>query len=182
MDTDEHPTSSSYLGEILEDTAWLERRILPEIPQPTVSMKCEGKEVAFTWSNPVGNQNSVRIYAVPKGTPAEKINESHIVGVIHRTGKKLSEMDPLLAVQKIRLATVNRWGGTMELPPPDDWRGKRYLPWKLRQIPYDENHSLPHSDNLQPLSLSIERLKDKDVYVSAVQWYGEESPPMRVQP
>jgi len=86
-------------------------------------------------------------------------------------------MDPFLAVQKIRRAMSDRWGSSMELPDAGNWRGKYYLPWKLRQIHYP----IPHTEDLEPLTLRIDGLGSKRVYVSAATWYGEESPLAAVQ-
>ena len=81
-----------------------------------------------------------------------------------------------LAVQKIRRAASERWGGSMELPPATSWRGKKYLPWKLRKIRFP----LTHSDDLESLAIPLAALQTMDVYASAVTWYGEESPLTRL--
>lgn len=181
-DTDEHPTSASYMGHILQDSSWLERRITADVPVPKVEAAVDEKgRCRFRWVEPSDPQNSVRIYVAPNGTAADAINESHLAGIIHRTGEKVYAMDPLLAVQKIRRGTAERWGGTMELPPANDWRGRRYLPWKLRMVAYDADYSLPHADQAGPLSLTIEEPRKKAVYVSAATWYGEECTPVKVE-
>jgi lysophospholipase L1-like esterase len=171
-DTDGHPTGPNYMGHILEDSAWLERRVVPTLLAPRV----EYKEGSLVWLDPKAEQNSVRVYLAPNGTLPEKINESFLVGVIQRTGHKVYEMDPFLGVQKIRQAACSRWGGSMELSSPDSWQGKRYLPWKLRMIRYP----LAFSDDGKPLTLKEFDLKGKDMYVSAADWYGEESKPAQV--
>lgn len=101
-----------------------------------------------------------------------QVDESHLVGVIHKTGRRVYEMDPLLAVQKIRRAGVKRFGGSMDLPPPNNWRGNKYLPWKLRMI----NYPIAHSDDLRPLTIVVGGAATKDIYLAAVEWYGEQSP------
>ncbi len=176
-DTDEHPTGANYMGHIMEDSAWLERKITDRMPAPRVVVERKAGECQLTWQEPEGDQNSVRIYLAPNDVPADKITEKYLAGVIHRTGHRPREMDPFLAVQKIRQATCNRWGGTMVLPSADNYRGQKYLPWKLRQI----NYPLAFSNDAQPLALKESDLKGKNMFVSAADWYGEESRPVRVK-
>jgi len=171
-DTDDHPTRGGYMYQIMEDSSWLERRIVPDLPGPKVELVRNGDEITVVWRAPAEEHNSLRIYAAPKGTAVKKVDESYLVGVVHKTGRRVYEMDPFLAVQKIRRAMVKRWGGSMELPPPTSWRGKKYLPWKLRRIHYP----LAYSDDLKPLTITVKDAATKDIYVSAATWYGEECP------
>jgi len=170
-DTDDHPTSGGYMYHIMQDSSWLERRVLPDVPRPKMTLVRERDKLTVTWIEPSEMHSSLRIYAAPAGTDTAKVDESHLLGIIHRAGNKVYEMDPFLAVQKIRRAIATRWGSPMELPPPTSWRGKKYLPWKLRRIHYP----LAHSDGLEPLALPD--ADAADLYVSAATWYGEECPP-----
>lgn len=175
-DRDEHPTTPYYMAGIMRDSAWLERKIDPDMTPPDVVARANHEQAVFTWRNPAENHNSVRIYVVPQGTPIDAIDEQFLTGVIHRTGQKVYEMDPFVGCQKIRHAMAKRWGSSLELPPADNWKGKRYLPWKLRKL----NFPLVVSDNLEPLTLQVDQVTDKHVYVSSVTWYGEESRPVPV--
>ncbi len=85
-------------------------------------------------------------------------------------------MDPFLAVQRIRQAGCERWGWERELPPADNWRGKKYLPWKPRMIKYP----LACSEDCGPLTLQIDDAAEQEVYVSAANWYGGESRPVEM--
>jgi hypothetical protein len=180
-DTDKHPTSGGYMGHIMQDSGWIERVTKDSIPKPEVSVTRKDNKFTFEWKNPVGGQglngvhNSLRIYVAPEGTRVEKINEKYLAGIIQRTGHKIHEMDPLLGVQKIRRGGTERWGGSMKLPPEDNWRGQRYLPWKLRMIDYDEDYSLPHSNDNKPLTITIDNPGNKNIYAAASTWFSEES-------
>ena len=177
-DTDSHPTSGEYMGGIMRDVSWLERRVLEAIPEPDLVAETGKDGVRLTWRTPVGSQNSVRVYAVPEGVAGARVEHSALVGIIHRRGRKVHEMDPFLAVWKIRRAAAERWGGTTDLPPAESWRGRKYLPWKLRQIRYP----LARRDDLAPLTLPPHTTKGKVLYASAATWYGEESKPVRIRP
>jgi len=175
-DRDDHPTGGGYMGAIMQDSAWLERKIDPSMPAPEVQVSRPDGRAVFTWLRPAGNQNSVRIYAVPPATPREEIDESFLVGIIQRTGHQIHEMDPLPGCRKIREAMHRRWGTSLELPPPEHWRGRRYLPWKLRRISFP----IPSTVDCEPLTLPAAAWAGKDLYVSAVTWYGEEAPAVRL--
>jgi hypothetical protein len=178
-DIDEHPTAPHYMEHIMEDSSWLERRVVTDLPPPQVSARRgAGDACTFLWRDPAGEMSSLRVYIAPRGTVPVRLNETHLAGVLQRRGQRPADMDPFLAVQAIRRATAARWGGSTDLPPPDDWRGKKYLPWKLRQVTFP----LPHSEDLQPLTLLIERLDQHEIYVSAATWYGEESRPLPLLP
>ena len=177
-DTDKHPTNGNYMGGIMQDSNWLDRKLLPDLPPPSAKVTQTGAAATVTWATPGAEQNSLRIYGAPPGTLGKDLNATHLVGIIHRTGKRVWEMDPFLAVQHIRRAASERWGSGMNLPSADHWRGKKYLPWKLRQIAYDAKWSLPHTNNAQPLRLP--RAPGIALYVSTANWYGEESVPVPV--
>jgi hypothetical protein len=166
------PTGSAYMEHIMEDAAWLERKTDSGIPSPKVTVERLDHAVRLNWHKPEGKQNSVRIYAASRGTPRQSIDESFLVGIIHLTGNKIYEMDPFPACMKIRHAMHRRWGTPLELPPPGEWRGERYLPWKLRKI----KTPLPFSVNAGSLFLDTGNIEDKDLYYSACTWYGEETP------
>jgi len=169
-DTDPHPTKGDYMGGIMQDSAWLERKLTDRIPAPAVEVRAGADGTAtFTWREPAPEHNSVRVYLAPVGLEREQVNERHLAGIIQRTGQLVKEMDPFLGVQKVREAAHDRWGSPLALPPESEWRGKYYLPWKLRQISYP----IAHSDDLKPLELRVPAgLK---IWVSACDWYGEES-------
>ena len=174
-DTDRHPTAGDYMQGLMRDVSWLERRVVPELPAPDVSLEPRGAgRYGLVWQPGPAVQNSVRIYVVDKGVGRAKVNESCLVGIIHRTGHRLHEMDPFLAVQEIRRVGRERWGWPAELPAPTHWRGKKYLPWKLRMIRYP----LARADDARPIVLKIDNPAAKQVYVSAASWYGEESEPV----
>ncbi len=175
-DTDAHPTKAHYMTNIMQDSAWLERKIDPQMPAPAASASASGGQLTLTWSAPISNQNSVRLYAIAAGADPQTIDESHLVGIIHRTGHKIYEMDPILGCQKIRQGLAGRWGANLELPPPDDWRGRRYLAWKLRKIHFP----VPSTTDLAPLTLARSIWQGNDLYLSAVSWYGEESAPIKL--
>ena len=177
-DTDPHPTSGEYLGGIMRDVSWLERRVLEEIAAPELDVDTGAGGLRVTWRQPVGPQNSVRLYAVPTEAHGAAVDHSALVGIIQRRGGRAHEMDPFLAVWKIRRATAERWGGTGDLPPAESWRGRKYLPWKLRQV----RHPLAQSNDMAPLMLPEDTTKGKVLYASAATWYGEESRPIRIWP
>ncbi|MGC9318652.1 MAG: hypothetical protein ACP5KN_11545 [Armatimonadota bacterium] len=170
-DTDEMVRHDDYMWGIMQDSAWLERRIVEDLPVPKVTATAADEgAVSFEWRQPEGEQNSARIYVAPAGTPPEEINESYLAGIIQRRGHVVREMDPFVGVEHILAAGRRRWGWSEELPSADTWRGKRYLPWKLRMI----DRPVPHTTDLRPLTLRIED-PDAEVFASAATWYGEES-------
>ncbi|MBD3293113.1 MAG: hypothetical protein GF393_09325 [Armatimonadia bacterium] len=173
-DTDDAPSKGDYMWGIMQDSAWLERKINEEVPAPDITVSEGEGALRFEWRDPVGEQNSVRIYAAEAATLHDGINESHLVGIIQRTGHVVQEMDPLVGVQFIRSAGQRRFGWDEDLPPADHWRGRRYLPWKLRML----DSALVHTVDLKPLTMAIP--DGHAVYVSAVTWYGEESAPRQI--
>jgi len=87
-DTDEHPTKGDYMGGIMQDAAWLEHRVVAAIPQPRVSVTPAGEDaLVFRWHDPAGDHNSLRIRVAEADLPSDKINDSHLAGIIHRTGR-----------------------------------------------------------------------------------------------
>lgn len=172
--TDDHVTGGGYMRQIMGDSAWLERRILPGLPQPRVAVEIRGRTVTVTWRDPAEGHNSLRIYAPAASVDPATIDASHLAGIIHRAGHRVYAMDPLVAVQVIRRSAVARWGGSMDLPPDTNWRGMKYLPWKLRRVPYP----LARSDDLEPLAITLKDRGPRRILVSATSWYGEESQPV----
>ena len=175
-DLHEHPTLGDYMWGIIQDSSYLERRIMDDLPRPQVAATLEDGRLVLSWSGPAPEHNSLRVYALPADVPEEQLTEAHLAGIIHRSGGRPYEMDPITATRRILGAMSERWGVARELPGPDTWQGRRYLPWKLRQVP----SPLPFTDQLEPLVLSADQVADGRLLVSAVTWYGEESRPVEV--
>lgn len=174
-DLDSHPTNPSYIVNIMQDVHYLERKIRPDMPAPEVTCRPSAQGgTEFAGKVPAG-ADSIRIYIADAATPPEKIDETSLAGIIQRTGHKFYEMDPFIGCDKVRHALNRRYGSSLELPPDSDWRGKRYLPWKFRKL----NLPLPFSVDNQPLTLPV-KPGGKAVYASSCNWYGEESPLVRV--
>ncbi len=176
QDTDAHVTNNHYVYDIIGDTQWLEKKIDPSIPQPIVKTEQKGNgNLEFSWTPQNDEQNSLRIYIVPAGTAPENINEEKLAAIIQSKGHKFYESDPFIAAGKMINAAISAFGPDMKMPPESDWRGKRYMPWKLRMIRAD----LKSSSDCKPLTLQIP--DGNSVYVSAATWYGEESPLLKVR-
>ncbi len=175
QDTDTHVTSYSYVYSILCDVHWLERKIDPKLLTPVAAMtKNPDGSRTIQWTSPAPGQDALRVYLVPEGVAADRINEKYLAGVIQRTGQKFYEMDPFVAVRKMIDVAIQRFGPDMNLAPESSWQGKRYLPWKLRMV----RSPLPYTENGKPLTLKA--AGNESVWVSATSWYGEESTPTRL--
>ena len=172
-DSDKHPTRSSYMYGIIEDTHWLEWRIDPSITSPTVTLT--GQTLTAKFTDP--QHNSVRLFAVPKDFDPAKLDETHMFGIIQKSGKLASNMDPFVGMTFIRKAGNAMWGINNDMPAEDHWRYQRYTYWKMRKlsddlIVTDDNHPIT-----LPATASGENIA---IYATAVNWYGEQSPPVLI--
>ena len=170
-DTKKYATRTSYIQNIMRDTHWLERKLSDKIPCPEIKVKKTGTDTVEISGKLTENIDSIRIYAATKSTLIKNIDESNLVGILQRSGKKFYQMDPFIAVDIMRKALARRFGIKLKLPPETHWRGRKYLPWKLRKI----KKPLPFSYGGKTLKLNIKDLKDKKLYYSGCSWYGEES-------
>ena len=69
------------------------------------------------------------------------------------------------------------WGINNDMPAEDHWRYQRYTYWKMRKlsddlIVTDDNHPIT-----LPATASGENIA---IYATAVNWYGEQSPPVLI--
>ena len=173
-DTDKGPSSGAFMAHIVGDSSYLERKIDIVRESPDVTFEAEGEDLTFSWKKKdKGDGIAVRIYIVPAGLKPEEINEKYLIGVIHHTGYKIYEMDPFIATYKIFQASLNRFGDKFRTQPETAFGGNEYVWWKLRMI----NYPLPYTNDGKPLTLKIKDHKNKDIYVSTINWYGEESVP-----
>lgn len=171
-DSHEHPTRSSYMAGLIEDSHWLEWRVDPTMAPPAVRFKNAMLHVDFKDSN----HQSVRLFAVPENFDLSQLDETHMIGIIQKTGHLASEMDPYVGVKYIRQAGQAMWGIDTKMPDKSHWRYQRYTYWKLRKIRGD----LIVTIDSKPLKLpEIDQTK-MDLYVTASNWYGEQSKPLRV--
>ncbi|MBN2311342.1 MAG: hypothetical protein JXR94_20365 [Candidatus Hydrogenedentes bacterium] len=165
-DTETQPTSSSYMKHIIETSPYLERKVDTRMAAPLarIARDPEGNPVV-QWTEPRNGENSVRVYAAPAGMAPADLNESHLVGIIQRTGHRVCEMDPLVAVRTMSDGCKRRWGS--------GWSSRKgYLGWKLNvRAP----KPLPFTTDLEPLRLDPVTTSGQRLYVSASTWYGEES-------
>ena len=165
-DTAPSPSAGAFLQRIINDSSYLERRFALDLPAPRISVPpVEDGKCTFTWDQPGEECVSVRIYAVPRGTPAADVNQSFLVGIIQRTGTRIVEMDPFEAVRKMRQAAAVKWG--LKWPTP----AQPYVQWKLGMFP----DPLPVSSNAESLTVTIADIAERDVHAASTNWYGEES-------
>jgi hypothetical protein len=143
LDTDRRPSSSAYMFRLLEASPWLERRTaMSLLPPELVPPQAKGGVFAFSWQKPDSQSVSARVYAVPKGTGSDKVNESHLLAVLQKDGTGFHTMDPLLAMRLMRRAAESRWGETGgEGATP-------YIDWKLGLLP----KTIAASTNGQPVT------------------------------
>lgn len=168
-DTDREITSGEYFMEwILDHTNYLERKIVENIPEPEMTARKQNDVLIIEWGNPLPEQNCVRVYAASKHRKGADLNESDLVGIIHRTGHRIYEMDPLLVARKISIASKEHWGKGFE-------KQEGYLGWKINVL---TPQNLAVVKDAAPLEIPIEDMENKKIYVSAANWYGEESNPV----
>lgn len=171
-DTDKVVTTSQFLPQLIDRSPFLERRVSAVLGGPLVSASAVvNGECTLTWESPSEEHASVRIYAVPEDTHLAEMNEAHLVGCIQRVGTTLTQMDPLIVVEAFRQASWMRWQLQWDCLGPS-----AYTQWKLSLL----QRPLPISVNAQPLRVRIVDASSKAVYVTGVNWYGEESRPERV--
>ena len=172
-DTDAHVTNNHYVYRIMEDVAWLERKIDPKRPNPEVNLTRKGDKLEISWK-PDADSCSLRVYIAPKDIKAEQLNERFLAGVIQRGGHKFYEMDPFVGARKMVEQAIKRFGPKMELPPESSWQGKSYLPWKMRMV----KNPLPATVDNAPLLLPMPDPDKFSIHATAASWYGEESLPV----
>ncbi len=154
-------TSAMWAAEwIIEYSDYLERRIVPEIAAPDAGLSYEQGHWSVKWNEPYGEQNSLRIYSVAAGSDAASLNESNLVGIIQRYGDRAHNMDPLLTV-KIKM----------------NMSGHNYMDWKIGMV----NWPLAYTDNGADIHMPSSSVEDRDIYVTAATWYGEESIPVLLE-
>ncbi len=165
-DTDKAPTTDAYLPQIIERSAYLERRIRPLFGGPRLEAS-PVKKGAFTvaWQSPADPFVSARIYAVPKDAAAGTATEEHLIGIIQRPARKLTQMDPFIAVETLRHASRTRWGTAWNFMGENT-----YTTSKLSML----KTPLALSIDAKPLPLTVKGIARLDLYVSGVTWYGEE--------
>jgi hypothetical protein len=172
-DKDPYPTRSSYMYGLIEDSHWLEWRIDPNIPAPDV--KLDGNTIKATFTNP--QHNSIRIFAVPADFDISQLDETQMVGIIQNTGHHASNMDPYLGMKAIQAGGKAMWGLDNDMPPADHWKYQRYTYWKTRKI----SENLLTTTDAKPITLPRELLKPgMKLYVTAANWYGEQSKPVLI--
>lgn len=172
-DKDPHPTRSSYMYGLIEDSHWLEWRIDPNITTPTV--KRVGNTIHATFTNP--EHNSIRIFTVPEGFDLSQLDETHMVGIIQNTGHHPSNMDPYIGMQAIRAGGKAMWGLDNSMPDEDHWRYQRYTYWKIRKL----SANLLSTTDAKAITLPTESLKpNMRLYATAANWYGEQSKPFLI--
>lgn len=166
-DTHPAPSTSFYMHRILSQSHYLERKLRPNIPPPLLDVTItESGELLCQWHQPLDNDNSVRIYAAPAEVGSNKLDESHIIAIIHVSGEKMETRDPLVVASDMRQAMLKRWGS--------DWPRNSYQGRKSRIV----NEQTLIINNQRTLSIPID--KNKNYYASAVTWYGEESLPEQI--
>ncbi|OGV64016.1 MAG: hypothetical protein A3K19_04415 [Lentisphaerae bacterium RIFOXYB12_FULL_65_16] len=174
-DTDEAVTSGAFLPSIVEFSQYLERRTSPDVPAGVVVISApaeEGGACQVKWKDAPEKCVSLRVFAAPKDTAPEALDESHLVGIITRTaGDKFLEMDPFLLVRRLQVASARRWNRSWAVQPDS------YTEWKLGKLA----SAFAVQINAAPMSVIIPDLAEKALFVCGVNWYGEQSVPLRVE-
>lgn len=171
-DLDKYPTSPSYMSGLIEDSHWLEWRIDPTMAAPNVTLKENSLAASFT--DP--QQTSVRVFVVPKGFDITKLDETKMIGIIQKTGHLAAEMDAYVGQAFIRTAGKNMWGISEEMPAESDWQYQRYSWWKRRKL----SKEMIITVNSKPLLIPALDQQQTELYVTAANWYGEQSAPVRL--
>ncbi|MGV8096937.1 MAG: hypothetical protein AB2L24_34195 [Mangrovibacterium sp.] len=165
-DTDKHITSGkNFIGWILNYSDYLERKIVEELPPPEVIASIQDDHIVIKGQQRIIGQNSIRVYKAPKGLNSCEVNESNLIGIILcKEGRNIEEMDPILAARKIIQASKDHWGL--------DYSRMDYLNWKINILTPQELIVANTPDNLK---LEKADVRNDVLYVSSVNWYGEES-------
>jgi len=151
-DTDAGVTSGAFLPRIIDSSSYLERRLEPRMATPIVAAVSPREGVRlFSWSDAAADCTSVRVYAAPKGTSPLDLNETHLVGIIQRTGSKITEMDPFVALRRLKEASRQHWNLNWGLG------SHSYTQWKLAML----REPLPATTYCNPLKLTDEHLAPK---------------------
>ncbi|MBN1554123.1 MAG: hypothetical protein JXA11_05215 [Phycisphaerae bacterium] len=167
-DTDREPTLNDYMDMLLSASHYAERKVFDSIPSPQGRVKAAATTdgVKIDWVQPKENETSLRLYAAKPDADPKQLSEADLVGILQRRGDAWIRRDPLVVLWAMHNAAKKQWGGGL--------KNGSYL---LVKATFAKN--LPISSHARPLR--INKLGDKALYASSCTWYGEESPPVRVE-
>ncbi|MDR1281920.1 MAG: hypothetical protein LBK99_14015 [Opitutaceae bacterium] len=170
-DTDASPSKPAYWPNIVDYTRYVEPRIDPTLPPPSLERPSPATLRCVIWPE---RQNSIRIHI--SDSPADSGSQK-IAGIISRGEAKIHELDPWLAVRKMAAAGRDNWGQKAFGSP------QGYLYEKVfRQLPKTFPTALREADlTLAPAAVSALKDGKQKLYATAVDWYGRESASVEIR-
>ena len=174
QDVDSSPTKSAYYMSIVSYSHYLEKRTDTSIPKPELKVASgpSDNEISISCPSWKDRQNSFRIYAAgDKKVEPEKLQPEMIVGFISKGDKKIIEMDPLLSTIKSIKSSKDNWNSKFS--------SRKYYGKKVVKLLRKKRPAVTGSDTLR---ISRESLPagTKELWITAVDWYGAESTPVKV--
>lgn len=174
QDVDSAPTKASYYISIVSFSRYLEKRTDASIPKPElkVSSNSSDKEISISCPKWQDGQNSFRIYAVGnKKLDPQKLPPEMIVGFINKGDKKIIEVDPLLSTLRSVKSSKDNWNAKFS---SNAYYGQKVGKLRRKKIP-----AVSGSEKLIIPRASLPA-GTGDLWVTAVDWYGAESVPVRI--
>lgn len=173
LETDPEPTTGAFMPRIIANSMFLEGRVDERMQAPTVAVtRIRAGIWGVDWLASLPEVVAVRIYVAPAGTGPGRLSEPHLAGIIQRSRQRLAESDPIVATTMMKDASRARWGTNWE-----PMGAYTYTSFKLdRMIGFP---AVKEAGNV--LELELPDPARAEVYVAAVNRYGELSRPTLVQ-
>jgi hypothetical protein len=164
---DTNVTQPAFLPRILDLAPFLEERTDGSLPLPNVTAAVNDNEaVEFTWSSPAVGTQSVRVFAVPKGTPATDVHMGQLIGIIEQDGSAIWSMDPIHVAGHLQEAALARWGVDIAAQPD--------VPFLATRVDIYRN-LLKRTSGGKPLAVSLVDAPQRSFFVAGVRASGEQS-------
>lgn len=167
-DADAGPSKPAYFGNILNYSRYLEKRVDANVPKPSLKIESRGDgALSLRCESWPEGLNSVRIYALAPGEGPERLLPDRIEGIVSRSGERLIELDPFIAVRRCAAASRANWGA--KLDEADSYIGRKAFK-ELKE-------KLPSALGSEPLELpkGSSAAGKRSLWAVGVDWYGRES-------
>lgn len=163
-EVDASVTIPANMPRIIEASYLLEGKSVVTLKTPVVDIPPVRKgSFVFVWKEPEPVAVSLRIYAVPKGTPPEAVTTANLVGIAHRQGSAIKETDPLLMVKAMKAAALAYW--------QFEWSSDLYA-FTISQLRMLKP-ALAVTTGAEPLNVKLKGASDLEIYACTVNDRGE---------
>ena len=172
LETDTAPTTGAFMPRIIANSMILEGRINEQMQPPTVAVtRIRDGVWGFDWVASLPEVVAVRIYVAPAGTRPDQLSEPYLAGIIQRSQGRPAEIDPIVATNRLKMASRPRWGTNW-----DPMGAATYTSFKLDRMVRPP--AVRQAGDV--LELELPDPARSEVYVAAVSRYGELSRPRRL--